>query len=92
MNQIKLCVNTQTPLVRFKLNYEEILEKYGYLYEPINLKDLVENEDYQFTPGGVAEMTYAILKRFMVKGFLSPFLRSGISLLPTTNLTSLLPV
>ncbi|RLG92599.1 MAG: glycosyltransferase family 1 protein [Candidatus Hecatellales archaeon] len=71
MNQIKLCVNTQTPLVRFKLNYEEILEKYGYLYEPINLKDLVENEDYQFTPGGVAEMTYAILKRFMVRGLVS---------------------
>lgn len=71
MSQIKLCVNTQTPLVRFKLSYKEILEKYGYPRGPINLESLVENEDYQFTPGGVAEMTYSTLKKFMVKEFVS---------------------
>jgi len=71
MGKIKLCVNTQTPLVRFKLSYEEILEKYGHLHGPINLENLAENEDYQFTPGGVAEMTYSILKKFMVKGYVS---------------------
>ena len=71
MHQINLCVNTQTPLVRFKLNYEELLEKYGYLNEPINLENLEKGEDYDFTPGGVAIMVYSMLRRFMVDDFLS---------------------
>ena len=61
MHKINLCVNTQTPLVRFKLNYDEMLEKYGFLLEPLDLKSLTENEDYQFSPGGVAGIVFSML-------------------------------
>ena len=71
MHKINLCVNTQTPLVRFKLNYDEMLEKYGFLLEPLDLKSLIENEDYQFSPGGVAGMVFSMLQKLMVDEFIS---------------------
>jgi len=48
---MKVCVNSQTPIVRFKTSYGELLEKYGSLSDPINIRDLEEGVDFEFTPG-----------------------------------------
>lgn len=63
MSPIKICINTQTPLVRFKLSYFALLEKYGRLERPLNLQSLVEGEDYEYTPGGVTAMVYPLLQK-----------------------------
>ncbi len=70
MKRLKICVNSQTPLIRFKLGYPELLEKYGTLEEPIDLKMLVEGEDYEYTPGGVTAMVYPVLKRMVKEGII----------------------
>ena len=59
--RIRLCVNSQTPVVRFKLSYFSLIEKYGGLERPVDLSMLVEGEDYEYTPGGVTAMVYPVL-------------------------------
>jgi len=58
-------------LVRFRLNYEELLEKYGFLEEPVDLRNLVKDEDYYFTPGGVAPTVFSMLRELINQGFIS---------------------
>lgn len=58
----RLCINTQTPPVRFKISYQELIEKY-YSGSSISLKQLTEGVDYDFTPGGVTAMIYPVVKR-----------------------------
>jgi len=58
---IRLCVNTQTPLVRFSPEYRQTDEMTG----PLSLSDLTEDRDYQFTPGGVTRMVFPLLKRMV---------------------------
>ncbi|MDI6917287.1 MAG: hypothetical protein QMC80_05770 [Thermoplasmatales archaeon] len=52
IQNLKICVNTQTPLVRFNLSYDELLERYNELSDPVPLKMLQEDTDYNFTTGG----------------------------------------
>jgi glycosyltransferase involved in cell wall biosynthesis len=68
---ISLCVNTQTPFIRFKLGFSELLERYEGLKQPVDLSELVEGEDYDYTPGGVTAMVYPLLNRLMQAGFVS---------------------
>ena len=63
---IRLCVNTQTPLVRFSPGYDQGDERAG----PRSLSDLTENRDYQFTPGGVTRMVFPLLKRMLGEGMI----------------------
>lgn len=67
-SKLRVCVNTQTPLVRFKTTYSELRERYGYSDEPIALQDLLQGVDYEFTPGGVTGMVHSALKRMMSSG------------------------
>ncbi|RLF18601.1 MAG: glycosyltransferase family 1 protein [Thermoprotei archaeon] len=69
MGKLKLCINTQTPLVRFKIGYEELLEKYGELKYPIDVSELSKDEDYYLSPGGVTAVVLAIVKSFISKGY-----------------------
>jgi glycosyltransferase involved in cell wall biosynthesis len=64
----RLCINTQTPLIRFKLSYPELLEKYGTLSEPIDLPSLKEGVDYDPSPGGVTAMVFPSVKKLMQLG------------------------
>jgi len=64
---MKICVNTQTPLVRFNLSVEEFNKKYGGLPLPINLKLLSEDKDFVFSPGGVTRMVYPLLRELVNK-------------------------
>jgi len=63
--KLELAINTQTPLIRFKLSFEELLEKYGKLEEPVDLENLAKDEDYYFAPGGVTAMVYPMVKELM---------------------------
>ena len=65
MKGLDLCVNSQTPLIRFKLQYSELLEKYGDLPDPVPLDMLIEGEDYEMTPGGVPKIVYPMMNRML---------------------------
>jgi len=71
MNGPKICVVTQTPLLRFKLHYGELLDKYGTLPDPVPFKCLEEGADYEFAPGGVPKMVYPLQKLMIEKGLVS---------------------
>jgi len=62
---LKLCVNTQTPLVRFNLGYDELLERYNELPDPVPLEMLNEGVDYDFATGGVTTMVYPMMKKMV---------------------------
>ena len=68
---MRACVNSQTPFIKFNLNYNELLEKYGSLPRIINVNDLEEGVDFDYSPGGVTVMTYPLLKRRLEKRNLS---------------------
>ncbi len=70
INKLRLCVNSQTPFVKFLHSYPELLEKYGNLGNPVKLSNLEENEDYQFSPGGVTAMVYPLLRRMQKKNII----------------------
>ena len=68
---MRICINSQTPFIKFKLSYRELLEKYGWLPDPVDIGDLAQGEDYDFSPGGVTAMVYPLLKRMLDQGKLS---------------------
>ena len=59
--KIRLCINTQTPPVRVKTSYQDLIEKFGAL-DSISIQQLREGVDYDFTPGGVTAMIYPVVK------------------------------
>lgn len=71
VSKMRVCLNSQTPPVRFKLGYGELLDKYGDLDEPVELGKLEEGVDYEFTPGGVTAMVYPLLRRMKEEGIVS---------------------
>jgi len=50
---LKLCINSQTPPVRFNVDYSKL--KFS------NLEAFVEGKDYIFSPGGVTRMVYPFI-------------------------------
>ena len=68
---IRLCVNTQTPLVRFKAGFSELTERVSYRNGEVRLNELEQGTDYDYTPGGVTGMVQAALRRMMKTGMVS---------------------
>jgi glycosyltransferase involved in cell wall biosynthesis len=68
---VRICVNSQTPFVRFKLSLNELLDKYGLLPDPIEIGDLEEEVDYDFSPGGVTAMVYPLVKSMLSRKYAS---------------------
>ena len=68
MDKPKICIVTQTPLLKFKLQYSELLDKYGTLPDPVPFRCLEEGEDYEFAPGGVPKMVYPLQKMMIEDG------------------------
>jgi len=62
---LRACVNSQTPFIKFNLTYNELLEKYGSLPEIVDVNDLEDGVDYDFSPGGVTAMIYPLLKKML---------------------------
>lgn len=65
MKNLDLCINSQTPLFRFKLQYSELLEKYGELPDPLPINVLVKGEDYEINPGGVPKIVYPMINQMI---------------------------
>ena len=82
IKSFKLCVNTQTPLIRFKISYPELLEKYGVLSEPFDLSSFKEGVDYDASPGGVTAMVFPVVKRLIQRGIVNH--ATWISLAPNS--------
>ncbi|BCU66915.1 glycosyl transferase [Sulfolobales archaeon HS-7] len=55
-------INSQSPPVRFRLTYQELLEKYGELSIPVRISEL-EPEDYQVAVGGVPRMMLQLISK-----------------------------
>lgn len=68
---VKVCINSQTPFIRFKLSYSDLVEKYGLLDDPVDVRLLEEGVDYEYSPGGVTAMVYPLLKSLMAEGYVS---------------------
>jgi glycosyltransferase involved in cell wall biosynthesis len=71
MEKFSLCVSSQTPLIRFSASLEDILQKYEFLNQPLDLANLAEGEGYEFTAGGVTRMVFPLLKRMLDEGILT---------------------
>ncbi len=69
--KVRLCVNTQTPLVRFKASYSELRERLDYQSGVVKLEELEQGSDYEYTPGGVTGMVHAALRRMLKTGMVS---------------------
>lgn len=68
---LKLCVNSQTPLMRFKVGARELAQKYRNLPDIVPISRLKEGEDYDFSPGGVTRMVYPLLKQMLNQGIIT---------------------
>lgn len=61
---IRLLVNSQTPLIRFR-------DECAALEGEVRLQDLREEEHYKFTTGGVTRMVFPLLRRWLEAGRLA---------------------
>jgi glycosyltransferase involved in cell wall biosynthesis len=68
--KLRICVNSQTPFLKFLLPYSELLEKYDMLSSPVKMEELTPDIDYQFSPGGVTAMIYPLLRRMQRKNII----------------------
>lgn len=60
--KLSLCVSTQTPLARFKVDLGEVYNRYGEVPEPLPLDRLSEGEDYSYAPGGVTRLLPSLFR------------------------------
>ncbi|HVL86926.1 MAG TPA: glycosyltransferase family 4 protein [Candidatus Thermoplasmatota archaeon] len=58
---LRVCLASQTPPVRFRAAAPELVERYPDLTEPFSIHDLVEGEDFEWTSGGVPVMLRQLL-------------------------------
>jgi glycosyltransferase involved in cell wall biosynthesis len=68
--KIRLCVSTQTPVVRFKKGYSELMDRYDSVSDSVRLEDLSEGVDYDFSPGGVTAMVYPLVNSMREQGMI----------------------
>ena len=85
---MKICINTQTPPLRFKLSYTELLEKYGTLDDPLDVKTLQEGVDFDYSPGGVTAMVVPMLAQLSKSRFSKDpiWISLGVNYPPTVRL------
>ena len=70
-SRMRVCINSQTPFVRFRLSLKDLVKKYGSLSDPVDIADLQEGVDYDFSPGGVTAMVYPLVRRMLARGMVS---------------------
>ncbi|MDG6942340.1 MAG: glycosyltransferase family 4 protein [Nitrososphaerota archaeon] len=89
---MRICVNTQTPPIRFRLDYSALKKKYGELDDPVDLKSLHEGVDYVYAPGGVTAMVLPLLSRLSRDGLArdSIWISLGIKYPPRVRLDGVL--
>ncbi len=89
---MKVCINSQTPLLRFKLSYEELIEKYGFLDDPVDISSLEQNVDYTSSPGGVTAMIYPLMNYMIDSNYVSSvvWVSLGVNYPPKVRMGKLL--
>jgi glycosyltransferase involved in cell wall biosynthesis len=89
---MRICIDSQTPVLRFKMSYEDLLEKYGNFSEPLDIQILEEGVDYEFSPGGVTNMLYPSVKSMLEDGFLEKvvWVSLGINYPPRISIGNLM--
>lgn len=65
MKGLNLCINSQTPLVRFKLQYAELLEKYGELPRPGAAGYSHRGRGLRAQSGGVPKIVFPLMNRMI---------------------------
>lgn len=68
---LRLCVASQTPLIRFRVMAKDLITKYGCPPSGIPLSLLKEGDDYVFSPGGVTRMVFPLLKQMVGRKFIT---------------------
>ncbi len=66
-----MCVNTQTPLLKFKETGLEMLRSIGASTKSLDLNSLKEGTDFEFSPGGVTRMVLPLLSHMLSEGVTS---------------------
>jgi glycosyltransferase involved in cell wall biosynthesis len=69
MEKLRICINTQTPLVQFSARAAALLRSRSGHDAP-SLGELVEGEDYRYSPGGVTRMVLPLVRRLQEQGVL----------------------
>jgi glycosyltransferase involved in cell wall biosynthesis len=69
MQQLNVCINSQTPLLQFLSRTEGT--SHANWAESERLTDLEEGVDYRFSPGGVTRMVYPLVRQLLAKGVLA---------------------
>lgn len=67
ISRMKICVNTQTPLLKFK-GLKEELPRSKVSTKALDVHSLEEGTDFEFTPGGVTRMVLPLLTHMMKIG------------------------
>ncbi|MCI4366547.1 MAG: glycosyltransferase family 4 protein [Thermoplasmata archaeon] len=67
MEPLRLCVNTQTPLVQFLPTGSSAEFRSGG-NAPVRLDRFVDGIDYRFSPGGVTRMVLPLVRRLLEEG------------------------
>jgi glycosyltransferase involved in cell wall biosynthesis len=68
---LKICVNTQTPLLRFNTSNQELMRKLKISKEPIEIGSMTEGSDFEYSPGGVTRMVLPLLRHMIANNFAS---------------------
>lgn len=69
MTGIALCLNTQTPPLRFHMDVAQLAEKYGVLPDPVPVDFLTEGVDYDLAIGGVPVMLRTLVRSSLEDGW-----------------------
>ena len=70
MDQLRICVSSQTPLVQF-LRPATTAAHYRPKDGAVNLGELIEGVDYRFSPGGVTRMVLPLVQRLVSEGIVA---------------------
>jgi glycosyltransferase involved in cell wall biosynthesis len=65
---MKICVNTQTPLLKFNTSNQELMRRIKGPTETLELSSLKEGIDFEYSPGGVTRMVLPLLAHMMKNG------------------------
>jgi glycosyltransferase involved in cell wall biosynthesis len=68
---MKICVNTQTPLLKFNTSNQELMRRIKGPTETLELSSLKEGIDFEYSPGGVTRMVLPLLAHMMKNGLAS---------------------
>jgi len=68
MEKLRICINTQTPLIQFTSGTAK--GRLGGNPPDATLDGLVEGQDYRYSPGGVTRMVLPLVRRLQEQGVL----------------------